>query len=360
MKDEGIREGFMRKELTGKFSRFIVSAKSPSVGFPGVCFVFFFFSSLILHPSSLVHAADSKAGTSGAVFMKIPTGSPRAQALGNCGVSVVEGAEAMTINPAGMASAQMREAAFAYLDWFQDYSGEYIAYVHPVGQSVIGVNMATYDIKGFDVRDTDGIPLYSENVKVSHKYATLTLAKSFFLERLLLGVSAKGIWEDNYTSKYHNTVFDAGVILKVGRKLSLGWSGANFSGNVDDVAKISRLGLAIAFNPFLTTLAESKVYSDRKAAIGGGVELSLPEEVLQVGRVSLRTGYVQFNGADDYGKNYTDTTMDTLGLAEAYGWTFGVGIYSAQVMGFGMALDYTLVPYGALGRAGQLMVKVQF
>ena len=309
---------------------------------------------------TVVSATDSKAGTSGAAFMKIPTGSPRAQALGNCGVSVVEGTEAMTINPAGMASSQMREAAFAYLDWFQDYSGQYIAYVHPVGQSVIGVNMAAYDIKDFDVRDAEGIPLYSQNVRVYHKYATLTLAKSFFLERLLLGISAKGIWENNYTAKYNSTVFDGGVILKIGRKLSLGWSGANFSGNADDAVKINRLGFAIAFNPFITALLESKGYSDRKAAIGGGVELSLPEEVLQVGRVSLRTGYVQFNGADNYGKNYTDTTMDTLGLSEAYGWTFGVGIYSAQALGFGMSLDYTLVPYGALGRASQLMVKVQF
>ena len=309
---------------------------------------------------TVVSATDSKAGTSGAAFMKIPTGSPRAQALGNCGVSVVEGAEAMTINPAGMASAQMREAAFAYLDWFQDYSGQYLAYVHPVGQSVIGVNMAAYDIKGFDVRDDEGVPLYSENVKVGHKYATLTLAKSFFLERLLLGVSAKGVWEDNYTAKYRATVFDGGVILKIGRKLSLGWSGANFSSSADDVVKINRLGLAFAFNPFITTLLESKGYSDRKSAVGGGVELSLPEEVLQVGRVSLRTGYVQFNGADNYGKNYTDTTMDTLGLSQAYGWTFGVGIYSAVALGFGMSLDYTLVPYGALGRASQMMVKVQF
>jgi len=307
-----------------------------------------------------LYATDSKAGTSGAVFMKIPTGSPRAQALGNCGVSIVEGTEAMTINPAGIASSQMREAAFAYMSWFQDYSGQYIAYVHPVGQSVIGVNLASYGIKGFDVRSEEGVPLYSEDVKVNHKYATLTLAKSFFLERLLLGVSAKGVWEDNYVSKYRNTVFDAGAVLKVGRKLSLGWSGANFSSKAGEVVKINRLGTAYAFNPFFMALVESKAYSDRHSSVGGGVELSLPEEVLQVGKVSLRTGYVQFNGADSHGKNYTDKTMDTLGLSEAYGWTFGIGIYSAQALGFGMALDYTMVPYGALGRASQMMIKVQF
>lgn len=315
---------------------------------------------LILHPSSFIlsaHAADAKTGTAGAVFMKIPTGSPRAQALGNCGVSIVEGTEAMGINPAGVASSQMREAGFSYLSWFQDYSGQSIAYVHPVGQSVIGVNAAYYGIKGFDVRDQNGIPQYGEDVKVRNGYATLTLAKSFFLERLLLGVSAKGVMEDNYTAKYNNLVFDGGLVLKLGRKLSLGWSGANFSGKKDQVVKIQRTGLAYSFNPFLTALLESKSYSDRSSLAGGGVEFNLPEEVLQVGRVSMRVGYT---GADSYGKNYEDKTLDTLGLSKASGWAFGIGIYSAQAMGFGMSFDYAMVPYGALGKSNQIMIKLQF
>ena len=304
-----------------------------------------------------LNAADAKAGTAGAVFMKIPTGSPRAQALGNCGVSIVEGTEAMSINPAGIASSQMREAAFSYLSWFQDYSGQSIAYVHPVGQSVVGVNVAYYGIDGFDVRDANGVPQYGENIKVRNGYATLPLAKSFFLERLLFGVSAKSVMEDNYTTKYNNLVFDAGLVLKLGRKLSLGWSGANFSGKTDQVVRIQRLGMAFSFNPFLTALLESKTYSDRRSLSGGGVEFNLPEEVLQVGRVSMRVGYT---GADSYGKNYEDKTLDTLGLSETSGWAFGIGIYSAQAMGFGMSFDYAMVPYGALGKSNQIMVKLQF
>jgi len=317
----------------------------------------------ILYPAAsgiLYAAADNKAGTSGAVFMKIPTGSPRAQALGNCGVSIVEGTEAMTINPAGIASSQMREAGFAYMSWFQDYSGQYMAYVHPVGQSVLGVNMASYGIQGFDARDGQGIPQYSEDIKVTNKYATLTFAKTFLLERLQVGVSIKGIWEDNYAAKYNNTVFDAGAIFKPFRKLSLGISGANFYSKGSEVVKINRLGGAFSFNPFLTTVLEMKGYSDRKPAMGGGVEFNLPEEMLQVGRVSLRTGYLQFSGAEKYGRNYDDTTLDTLGLSDTSGWTFGIGIYSAQAMGFGVSLDYTMVPYGALGKASQLMIKAQF
>ena len=308
------------------------------------------------------YAVDPGAGTSGGAFMKIPTGSPRAQALGNCGVSMVEGSEAITINPAGIASAQMREAAFAHTSWFQDYGGQYFAYVHPVGQSVIAVNYAAYSIEGFDARDSEGIPQYSEDIRVSHRYATLSLAKGFMLERLLLGASVKGVWEDNYVAKYRNMVFDGGVVLKPFRKLSLGQSFANSFTKRDQVVTISRTGAAFSFNPFLTVLGELKKYSDRRAGFGGGVEFNLPEEMLQVGRVSVRTGYVRFSGSDEYGKNYDDKTLDTLGLnmPSASGWTFGIGLFSAQAMGFGVSLDYTLVPYGALGKASQLMIKAQF
>ena len=302
-------------------------------------------------------AADTKVGTEGAAFLKIPTGSPRAQALGNCGVSIVEGGEAMNINPAGIASAQMREVSFSYLSWIQDYSGQYLSYVHPIGQSVVGVNLAYYGLKNFDVRDSEGKPQYGQDVKVRNGYATVSIAKGFFLEKLLVGVSAKEVLEDNYTTEYKNLVFDMGAVLRLGRKLSFGWAGQNMSGKQGQVVKVNRLGGAWIFNPFLTLVLEQKTYSDRNGLLGGGLEFNLPEELLQVGRVSLRAGYTP---SDSYGKNIDDSTLKQLGMTDISGWSFGVGIYSAQALGYGMGLDYTMSPYGALGKGGQLALKFQF
>jgi len=312
----------------------------------------------LLLPAALpAAAADTKVGTDGAAFLKIPTGSPRAQALGNNGVSLVEGGEAMNINPAGIASAQMREVSYSNLSWVQEYTGHYVSYVHPIGQSVVGVNLGYYGIKDFDVRDSEGKPQYGADVQVRNGYTSLTIAKGFFLEKLLVGVSAKQVVEDNYTTEYKNLVFDMGVILRIGRKLSLGWAGQNFSGKEHQVVKVNRLGGAFAFNPFLTLALEQKTYSDRKGRLGGGVEFSLPEEVLQVGRVSVRAGYTP---SDGYGKNMEDDTLDSLGLKDISGWSFGVGLYSAQAFGYGMGFDYTLAPYGALGKASQLALRFQF
>ncbi len=314
-------------------------------------------AALLLAPLPRARAADSKVGTDGAAFMKIPTGSPRVQALGNNGVSLVEGGEAMNVNPAGIASAQMREASFSYLSWIQDYSGQYMSYVHPIGQSVIGVNLAYYGIKDFDVRDAEGKPQYGADVKVRNGYASISIAKGFFLEKFLVGVSAKEVLEDNYTTEYKNLVFDMGAVLRLGRKLSLGWAGQNMSGKKHQVVKVTRLGGAFAFNPFVTLALEQKTYSDRKGRLGGGVELNLPEELLQVGRVALRAGY---SPSDSLGKNMTDKTLDSFGLNDVSGWSFGVGLYSAQALGYGIGFDYTLAPYGALGKASQMALRFQF
>lgn len=314
-------------------------------------------AALLLGPLPRALAADSNVGTDGAAFMKIPTGSPRVQALGNNGVSLVEGGEAMNVNPAGIASAQMREASFSYLSWIQDYSGQYMSYVHPIGQSVIGVNLAYYGIKDFDVRDAEGKPQYGADVKVRNGYASISIAKGFFMEKFLVGVSAKEVLEDNYTSEYKNLVFDLGAVLRLGRKLSLGWAGQNYSGKKHQVVKVTRLGGAFAFNPFVTLALEQKTYSDRKGRLGGGVELNLPEELLQVGRVALRAGY---SPSDSLGKNMTDKTLDSFGLNDVAGWSFGVGLYSAQALGYGIGFDYTLAPYGALGKASQMALRFQF
>ncbi|HBA59541.1 MAG TPA: hypothetical protein DCZ92_01700 [Elusimicrobia bacterium] len=307
--------------------------------------------------SAPADAANASLGTDGAVFMKIPTGSARAQALGNCGVSLLEGGEAMGINPAGIASAQMREISFSHLGWLQDYSGQYLSYVHPVGQSVIGVNAAYYTITDFDVRDSAGVPLYGSDVKVRNGYFSLTLAKGFFLERFMVGVSLKNVYEDNYSENYRNLVYDGGAILRLGRKISLGWSGSNFSGKSKQVVRVQRLGGAVMFNPFLTVAVEQKTYSDRGSVLGGGVEISLPEELLQVGRVSVRAGY---SPGDNMGKNMSDKTLDSLGMNDVSGWAFGIGIYSSQAFGLGMGLDYTMVPYGSLGKSSQMALKFQF
>ncbi|MEW5950450.1 MAG: hypothetical protein GX447_07130 [Elusimicrobia bacterium] len=301
-------------------------------------------------------AADNSAGTGGSAFMKIPAGSAKLQGLGNNGVSYLEGSDAMSVNPAGIALSQMREFNFSYLNWFADYSGKYVSYVEPIGQSVIGFNLAWFGMDGFDARDSSGIPLNSSDIKVRHIYGSFALAKSFFLERFSLGAAVKMINEDNYSTQNKNTVYDMGALLRLSRKLSLGWASQN-TGSKSKVVGVQRYGLTWKFNPFLLATVDQKKFTDSKAKTGLGIEFAIPEEVLQVGKVVLRTGY---SDTVDYGKNYDDKTLDTLGLNNISGWSFGLGIYTAQAFGSVYSFDYSMVPFGSLGKSSQFTVKIQF
>lgn len=300
---------------------------------------------------------DELAGTKGGAFMKIPGGSARVQGLGNNGCSLVEGADAMNINPAGIAMAQMREVNFSYINWFADYTGKYISYVEPIGQSVIGLNLSYFSIDGFDARDQQGIPQSSIDIKVRHIYGSVAIAKSFFLERLSIGVAAKGIIEDNYLTEQKSVVYDAGALLKLSRKFSIAWASQNLSGNKDKVVQLTRFGFTWKINPFWTATVDQKKYTDSKSKVGVGIEFNLPEELLQVGKITFRAGYTD---SSNYGKNYDDKTLDKLGLTKASGWSFGVGIYSAQAYGNIYSLEYSLQPFGALGKSSQLTFKFQF
>lgn len=301
-------------------------------------------------------SVENSVGTVGSAFMKIPAGSAKLQGLGNNGVSYLEGSDAISVNPAGIALSQTREFNFSYLNWFADYSGKYISYVEPIGQSVIGFNLAWFGMDGFDARDDSGIPLNSTDIKVRHIYGSFVLAKSFFLEKFSLGAAIKMVNEDNYLNQNKNTVYDMGALLRVSRKISLAWSLMN-TGKKLKVPAVGRYGLTWKFNPFLLATVDQKKFTDSKSKIGIGIEFSIPEEVLQVGKVVFRTGY---SDTVDYGKNYDDKTLDTLGLKNISGWSFGLGIYTAQAFGSVYSFDYSLVPFGALGKSSQFTVKIQF
>jgi len=310
-------------------------------------------SVLSVKPAAALDSDD--VGTYGGVFMRLPIGSARAQALGENGVSIVSGSDAMTVNPAGIASAQMREISFASLEWVQDYSGKYLSYIVPYGQFVLGVNGAYYKIDDFDARDSDGYTVTEDGLEMKDLFGSVSIARSFFMEHLLFGATVKYVEEDTYYDKYNRVVYDLGGILRFG-KLSFGYSSLNMNGKTE-VPKIIRVGGAFKFNDYLTVLFESKKYSDRGQLYGGGAELTIPEDLLQVGSISLRAGYTP---ADDRGYNYDDSLLEKLGMRDTDGWSFGIGIESSESYGYSVGIDYTIAPFGALGRVDQLMVKCKF
>lgn len=299
---------------------------------------------------------DSNAGTDGASFMKIGVGSPRAWGLGRAYVAMAEGADALVWNPAGLSLAEQREVAFSYTQWVQDFNGQYIAYVHPLGgRTVLGVNAAHMSISNFDARDQNGVPITDSDIFVRDMFFTLSASRSFLYEKLFLGASLKWISENNAGTKHNSAVGDVGALLKPTSRLSLGLAVQNF-GASGDVASTTRGGLAYRLGEFVLGSLEISKDSDNQARAGLGVEFLIPEEYAQLGQAAFRVGYFT---ADNQGES-TSSFLKSIKLHRSAGLSLGVGIFTSQAFGYGVGLDYAFVPMGALGIPHQFLVRVKF
>ena len=305
--------------------------------------------------SANAHAIDSRAGTSASSFLKIDAGSPRAQALGNAYVSIADGPEALFWNPAGAASATTRELQFSYLDYLQGYNARTLAYLQPMGKTIIGLTLNYMDMGGFDYRDEQGRPQWSGNHPVQNFVGSLSLARGFFNQKLQLGGTVKYINEKLDTNRYTNVGFDVGAKLRLVNWLGLGAALVNI-GDKEEMPRGLRLGADLNTRYF-TISGEYMDYRDDESRYGIGLEVHIPEDLLQVARFDLRVGYYT---RDNTGINTSDDWVKSLGLEETSKVSFGFGIYSSELFGYGASIDYAVTPFGALGTSQQIAIAIQF
>ena len=302
-------------------------------------------------------AVSDQAGTGGAQFMKLQQGSARAQALGQAYVALAEGADALTWNPAGLALTQQKEVVYSYLRYVQDTDSPlYLGYAHPLGRTVWGANIAYLSVSGFDVRDANGIPKTGENVNVRDGFGSIGMARSFWYEKLFLGGTLRVVHEDIASSVHDTVVGDLGVLLKPNSVLTLGFAMQNFGTNKENVPSTTRGGAALRLGDFFNIGLELNQAADSGSHFGVGGEFLLPEQYLDVGQVTFRAGYYN---ADSLGQSF-DGMLKSLRLDRAAGISFGFGLFTSRAFGYGIALDYAYVPYGALGTVDQFSFKVKF
>ena len=298
---------------------------------------------------------DSNAGTSASAFLKINAGSPRAQALGNAYVSIADGPEALFWNPAGAASATTRELQFSYLDYLQGYKARTLAYLQPIGKTIIGVTVNYMDMDGFVFRGENGEQQPEVGVPVQNFVGSLSVARGFFDQKLQIGGTAKYISEKLDTDHYDNVGFDVGAKLRLVNWLGLGGALVNI-GDKEEMPRGLRLGADLNTRYF-TLSGEYMKYRDDKARYGVGLEIHIPEDLLQVARFDLRVGYYT---RENTGTNEKDSWVGDLGLAETSKVSFGFGIYSSELFGYGASIDYAVTPFGALGTSQQIALAIQF
>lgn len=296
------------------------------------------------------------AGTSASAFLKLGTGAPEGQALGNAFTALSHGTQALFWNPAGAATANTREFQVSHMQWFEGVGDTALAYIQPIGKTNLGVTLRYLRLSSLEFRNEEG-GTFDYNGQVIQDYvATVSLARTFF-GFLDIGGTAKYINENNYGIKHVNPAFDVGGRLRFGRNdtLVLGLMGQNL-GDKDEVPTALRGGAA--FNTkYYSITGELVKYVDDKARYGLGLVIHIPEELIEVAVFDIRIGYYN---RENTGYAEDGDLADKIGLADTSKLSFGFGFYSSEVMGYGLGIDYAMMPSGALGTAHQLAVRVQF
>ena len=223
-----------------------------------------------------------------------------------------------------------------------------------MGKTIIGVTANYMDMDGFDYRDESGRLQPVVGKPVQNFVGSLSLARGFFNQGLQLGATAKYINEKLDTYRYTNVGFDVGAKARPWKWLGLGGAIVNI-GDKDEMPRGWRAGADID-TKYWTLSGEYMKYRDDKGRYGVGLEVHIPEDLLQVARFDLRVGYY-----DRESTGYSDSeNLKSLGLDSTSKVSFGFGIYSSELFGYGASIDYAVTPFGALGTSQQIAVSVQF
>ncbi|MDR0291874.1 MAG: hypothetical protein LBI01_03760, partial [Elusimicrobium sp.] len=268
--------------------------------------------------------------------------------------SLAEGPDAIYWNPAGLSVATNKEIHVSYLQWIGDYKARTLAYVQPFGKTILAVSGNYMDISGLDRRDDLGVPQSEGNdINVRNFVGTVSLARGFFDNFLQLGGTFKYINENLDSNTYNNIAFD------VGGKLDFGVFGLGAAMiNIGDSAEVPTglRGGAHIKTKYYTIVGEAIKYVDYRLQYGAGLEIHIPEDLLQVARFDLRAGWYS---RDQAGTNESSWTS-RVGLDKTSNVSFGFGLYSDEVFGYGTRLDFAMTPYGAFGTVYNVAVGVQF
>lgn len=342
------------RNLGGKIFNFIQAVSLGHRKMTSLAFVLLL-ASCILYLASSLMAGQRDVGTSQGQILKIGIGNPEALALGRSYTAMADGVESMNFNPAGLARANAKEFAMAITNWVDGFTGQYLAYGHPHMRSNLGVNAAYFTLDGFDVRDSQGLPLSGTDVFVRTGFAGIVFAWSLPAERVFLGSGIKTVFEDFAGIKSTNFAGDAGLLWEKDGPWTFGVSMLNLSLDAKKIPWSFRGGAAYAFPEYVTLSADFMEDRDAKSRIGVGASFDLPEAA-ELGFLTLRLGYYT---ADDQGESNLGV-LKSFNLHRSSGLSFGVGVETENATLHNVKLDYALVPLGALGTSHHVMVKLRF
>ena len=299
-------------------------------------------------------AQITNVGTSTANFLKIGLGG-RSAGMGGAVVASGEGVESLFCNPAGLASAKMKELGASMNNWFGGMSNWYLAYGYPFknGKTALGLTATVWSMGEIEVTSTSAT--VERYAKATQGFGGVSLSHAL-MSNLLAGISVKYLFQDLVVSSVNGVSSDAGVVLSLGDIFRIGIAGQNIGmvqavgGTQDMLPLVIKAGGALILWKDATIEVDAVIPRDNDVKIQAGMEYLLRSSEDNAA-IALRAGYNQAEATSASG-----TSSNLSGLSFGMGIRGGVGEGSPE----NMLIDYAYVPMGSFGVTHRFSMVLRF
>ncbi len=294
-------------------------------------------------------------GSTGAVFLKMPTGS-RPIAMGENFIAVADDSNAIFWNPAGLCQLENGELMFMHSTYFATIMYDYVAAGFPIGRyqaAGVSFNMITMD--KMDSYNEDGEKGEPFGVKLGTGYLTYSYKMS---PRFYTGLTLKYIFQrvsgasiGEYSS--NSIAGDIGMLYRLWRRLSVAavlqnmgleakFSGEKLEGTDGDPLPLAvKLGASYGVENGILAM-DTTWPVDNKIIIGFGCEYWYRK------LLAVRLGY-KYQGAMDFNDLGTDLT----------GLSLGAGLHR-KLGETAIGVDYAFSLKGVLGDLHRITLVLGF
>lgn len=287
----------------------------------------------------------SKAGSAGLQSLKIESGA-RERALGGAVSSIVNDANAIFWNVAGIGYVKDFQLFASHSNWLVDSKHITFAAAYPVGPVVIGLSLMSMQINDFE--ETTALFPQGTGRMVSAGDISIGIGVARqFTDKLLIGGQIKYVIETLDDKSFDNILFDIGTIYNTGwRNLRLGFALLHFGPDMNFINKKVRTPLLfrmsaaddiISSENFLATLMIELVHPT-----DNNEWLSIGSEFVLLNTLKLRAGYRFVN---DEGNSRVDIDIGTIGKNDVGNLSFGAGVQSPVLGLSNIKVDYAFTSY---------------
>ncbi len=280
------------------------------------------------------YGQSSETGTTSAAFLKLGAGA-RAAAMGNSGVAISSGADALYWNPSLLGLQSNSDVLISYNKWIAETHNSFIGLTMPTSAGTFGFGILAF--ASGEMTRTNAIP--GQNMPYTEESSFWNIDGALYAgygvdvyKNTCFGISAKGIYQNLAEESFAGFAVDLGLSTKFAVNdfgFSVGFAVNNIGPKMKYTDEEVDLPLMITGGASIRFYHDQALVSVSGGSIDENTQIKFGGEFTPIEYVSLRVGYR--TGLEDVNGDIT-------------GITAGLGLQYS-----GLKLDYAYNAYGDLG-----------